>query len=312
MGYALILAASAAMFGLGGLCIGFAQSRTNSFFIIGGVPFAIGAYVAAVMLTNGVDEILLLAVVAFLCCALAGIITCLMTSLHDERVLDLVGIALLLLCAVVARSWYDPAGEPGTWRSLTNGGFGLGGFPAPVVAGIAIAGRRMTGLLFAVLILAGGLWAVARVDRTLWGISLQAMRDDRLQAALDGHRVARRQIELGALVGGGLGLCGVGYALIYGYVDPLLFGIENAIGLCLLPLVCPIGGVRTRAIVGSVVFIALPELLRGLDVASPNETYVRNLIFLFAALAAATSGGWLRPLGKAANRRFARRGARLD
>lgn len=307
MGYALLLLASVAMFALAGLCIGFAQSRTSSFFIIGGIPFGVGAYVAAILLTNGVGEILVLAAAACLCCAMAGILTCLMTSLHDERVLDLVGIAFLLLCSVVARSWYDPAGEPGTWQSLTNGSFGLGGFPSPSLFGFSVENGRVTGLLFAVLTLGVGLWSTRKVDSALWGLSLKAMRDDRLQTALDGHRVLRRQVELGAITGAGLGLCGVSYALTYGYVDPLLFGIETAIGLCLIPLVWPVGDLRTRAVIGSVIFIALPELLRGLEVASPNETYVRNLLFLVAALVAAKAGGSLGSANDAARSRLARK-----
>ena len=99
-----------------------------------------------------------------------------------------------------------------------------------------------------------------------------------------------RSEQMGALVGAGLGMCGVSYALTYRYIEPSLWGVENAIGLCLVPLICPFGRLTTRAIVGALIFVLMPEGLRALSLVSPYETYVRNLIFFVIALGAGVSG----------------------
>lgn len=284
MGYLLILCATALFYVAVGSFVAFAQSRTGAFFIAGGVAFGCGAYCAAILLTNGVTDLVVLVLASVIAGVLSGLLVAVLSALHDARVLDVIGLALLLLCATIARSWYVPGAESGSWSALTNGSFGLGGFENPSLLGFDFGDERAGAVVASLLVCIASALLVTRADRGVWGISLRAIRDDRLQGALDGYRILSRQLALGMFAGAGLGAGGACYALTYRFVDPSLLGIETAIGVCLIPLIFPFGGPVMRAIVGGVVFALLPELLRGLNVISPYETYARNLIFFLLAL----------------------------
>lgn len=286
MGYLLILISTVLLYAAAGSFVSLAQSRTGTFFIAGGVGFALGAYCAAILMTNGVTDVLILITASVLVSSAAGSIIALSTAAHDRRVLDVVGLALLLLCATVVRSWYTPGADPGSLGSLTNGGFGLGDFRPLTILGYSVAGGGVGALLISSVLFLLATWVVHIAGRSTWGLSLLAIRDDRLQGALDGYRILTRQVSLGVLIAGGLGAAGAGYALNYGFIDPSIWSIETAIGICLVPLIFPWGGSVLRATAGAVLFVLIPELLRGLNVAASYESYLRNLIFLALAILA--------------------------
>lgn len=284
MGFWLLIAASILIYTAVGMCIGYGQSRTNSFFILGGVPFALGAYFTAILLTNEISAFEALIIFPFLFCALFGILGSIWSALHNETVNDLVGLSLVIVGAAITRSWYHPEYASGSWQSLTNGSFGLNDFPDIIVFGSFNVSGRFQGLLFSIVVVAICYFIVKKITKSLWGISVEAIKDNRLQAALDGHRISQRQMGIGALLGGCLGISGAAYTLTYQYIDPSIWSLPTIIGICLIPLIFPYGPFWVRSLVGSLVFVLLPELLSQLSVVSPYETYIRNLLFFAFAI----------------------------
>jgi len=286
MGYLLLLASTFAIYSAAGLCVGVFQIKTSSFCIVAGACFAIGGYTTGVLLTNSISEALGIITLTVIISGLLGAIIAILTAFHDNRVLDIVGLSLLLVGGAIVRNWYDPAFDAGTLKSLTNGSFGLSGFPEITLFGFSLPRGRIDGLVISTIAFVYCILIVQFFQKSLWGISLDAIRDNRLQAALDGHRITQRHIGMGIILGSGLGVCGAAYCITYRYIDPSIWSIESAIGICLVPLLWPFGGIRTRAVVGAIAFVSIPELLREVNIASPYETYLRNIIFLTAALTA--------------------------
>lgn len=268
-----------------GMSVGYAQSRTSTFYIAAGVSFAIGAYCAAILLVNGIVEIAFLLPASMLCAGLAGGLVATITVFHDRRVLDIIGLALLLAGGAIVRSWYSPDADAGSWQSLTNGSFGLSGFSSPTLFGIELSGAaRLGGLITSSLALAASYVLIRFFEKSLWGASITAIKDNRLQAAIDGHHIPQRQVIFGFLCAATVGGGGAAFTLTFLYVDPSVWSLQMAIGICLIPMIWPTGSFFQRAFIGSVAFVMLPEVLSAMNVASPYESYLRNIIFFCIAL----------------------------
>jgi ABC-type branched-subunit amino acid transport system permease subunit len=146
------------------------------------------------------------------------------------------------------------------WESLTNGPVGLAGVPPlslfglPLVSTPAIYWLSLAALLVALL-------AQARLDRSHLGRTLRAIREDEVAAQSYGISLNRYKALAFAVSGFAAGLSGAITAHMYSYINHETFG--NSISVLGLTMAI-LGGLGNAlgAVVGAVVLIAGPELLR--------------------------------------------------
>ncbi|MBV9126370.1 MAG: branched-chain amino acid ABC transporter permease, partial [Planctomycetes bacterium] len=133
----------------------------------------------------------------------------------------MVSLAVQTLIFSVIYNWTSADDEPGTWKNLTNGPFGLAGVPSPAIIGIKFDTLSSMALLS--LVLAGVCfllgWALLHSP---WGRVLQAMRDDELVARGLGKNVRLLKAEAFAVACGMAAVGGAIYASYVSYVDPSL------------------------------------------------------------------------------------------
>ncbi len=157
------------------------------------------------------------------------------------------------------------------WSGLTGGEDGLSPrFPGVFAVawrgralGVPLTGRLVT--YFTVLAACGVLFgAMSRFVRSPLGRTLQAIRDNELRAEALGVRTFVFQTAAAAFASVVASLCGAGYALWVGYVNP-----DSALGLHVMLdvlLMVIIGGIGTLGggLIGAAVLLSAQTLLPGL------------------------------------------------
>jgi branched-chain amino acid transport system permease protein len=152
------------------------------------------------------------------------------------------------------------------WRDLTNGPMGIMGVPHPTIAvpglGVLDFGLKVRAYYFFVLALAAmTVFVVRRLVHSRIGLAWKAIREDELAAGAMGVDVRRAKLLAFGLGAAFAGLAGSFFAGRAGFVSPESFTFAESV---LVVCIVVIGGAGSLAgvIVGAVVFIALPELLR--------------------------------------------------
>ena len=163
------------------------------------------------------------------------------------------------------------------WIALTKGPFGIRNIPRPRAFGIAFAAPARYAVL-TIVFLAATLWVARRVAESPYGKVLRAIREDEAGAASIGKNVRRYKISIFvvssmlASVGGAL------YAGLISYVDPFAFTINESIFLRALVIVGGAGNVY-GSVVGAAVLITLPEMLRFFDVPTTVASPIREILY---------------------------------
>ncbi|HEV8306290.1 MAG TPA: branched-chain amino acid ABC transporter permease [Methylomirabilota bacterium] len=152
------------------------------------------------------------------------------------------------------------------WRQLTNGPMGIMGIGHPRLAlpglGAFDFGLNVQAYYFLILVLdVVAVFVVARLARSRVGLAWKAIREDELAAGAMGVNVRRAKLLAFALGAAFAGAAGSFFAGRVGFVSPESFTfVESVLVVCIVV----IGGSASIAgvILGAVIFIGLPELLR--------------------------------------------------
>jgi len=163
------------------------------------------------------------------------------------------------------------------WVGLTRGPYGIPGIPRPVILGWSV-NRPWEFLLVlcVVLLIAGGFLFL--IFQTPFGLSLKALRDDERGAMALG-KSPFRQFLLAFVVGSGMmAIPGAFYASYATYIDPGLFGIDESIYQI---VILSLGGSGNRKgpIVGVLVMVIIPEILRVLQLPSSIAFNLRQILY---------------------------------
>ncbi len=152
------------------------------------------------------------------------------------------------------------------WRGLTNGPMGIMGIAHPrlTVPGLLAFdfGLNVQAYYFLILVLdVLAVFVVARLVRSRVGLAWKAIREDELAAGVMGVNVRRAKLLAFALGAAFAGAAGSFFAGRVGFVSPESFTfVESVLVVCIVV----IGGSASipGVILGAIVFIGLPELLR--------------------------------------------------
>jgi branched-chain amino acid transport system permease protein len=152
------------------------------------------------------------------------------------------------------------------WRELTNGPMGIMNIPHPAIAAPGLGaldfGLKVQAYYFFVLVLATmTVLVVRRLVHSRVGLAWKAIREDELAAGAMGVDVRRAKLLAFGLGAAFAGLAGSFFAGRAGFVSPESFTFAESV---LVVCIVVIGGAGSLAgvILGALVFIALPELLR--------------------------------------------------
>jgi len=163
------------------------------------------------------------------------------------------------------------------WVSLTNGPFGLSGIERPTIAGYIFVTTQSIAVLYGILVI-GLATVMALIKLSPFGKALQAMRDDEQAARSVGISVEKMKLLSFAISSFMVGIAGGLYATYVSYIDPTSFSLNESILMISMVIVGGTGNVR-GPIIGALVLILLPELLRFIQVPDAIGANLRLLAY---------------------------------
>jgi branched-chain amino acid transport system permease protein len=114
--------------------------------------------------------------------------------------------------------------------------------------------------------------------RSPFGLSLKALRDDERAAESLGISAFRQHLAALTVAGGCAAVAGGLYAAYVTYIDPTSFGLDESIFIVSLLLLGGSGNIR-GPLIGVVVMILLPEILRFAGLPDAVAANVREIIY---------------------------------
>jgi len=229
--------------------------------------YGVGAYVAALMALNLHSPFLVNVVSAVILSGLLGAVI----GIPSLRIRDDYFVIATFAFQVITFSVLN------NWVSFTGGPMGLPGIPQPTIFGLKISSHL--GFLFLVGVFCClTLWIVYRIVRSPFGRVLKAIREDEVFALAAGKNVAAYKVLVFVIGAGLAAIAGVMYAYYISFIDPTSFTVMESIFIISIVI---IGGAGSLwgPVIGAVVLVILPELLRFIGLPSSVAANVRQIIY---------------------------------
>jgi branched-chain amino acid transport system permease protein len=163
------------------------------------------------------------------------------------------------------------------WTSLTQGPMGLPGIPQPSVVGWQLSDNWEFLTLTTVFATCAFviLW---RLVKSPYGRCLKGIREDEIYVASVGKSTAEFKTSAFVVAAVLAGLCGSFYAGYISFIDPSSFTVSESIFILAIVIVGGAGSLW-GPIVGAVVLVLLPELLRFLELPSSVAANIRQILY---------------------------------
>jgi branched-chain amino acid transport system permease protein len=154
---------------------------------------------------------------------------------------------------------------------------GLPGIPPPTILGLEIS-SHLRFLVLVGIMCALTLWISGRIVRSPFGRVLKAIREDEVFAQAAGKNIASYKVLVFIIGAGMAATAGVMYAHYISFVDPTSFTVMESIFIISIVIIGGSGSLW-GPVVGAVVLVVLPELLRFVGLPSSTAANLRQIIY---------------------------------
>ena len=229
--------------------------------------YGMGAYVAALMALNLHSPFLVNIGCAVILSSLLGALV----GIPSLRIRDDYFVIATFAFQVITFSVLN------NWVSFTGGPMGLPGIPQPTILGVTIS-SNFRFLLLVCFFCALILWITRRIVQSPFGRVLKATREDEIFAQAAGKNVAAYKVLVFMIGAGMAAVAGVLYAYYISFIDPTSFTVMESIFIISIVI---IGGAGSMwgPVLGAVVLVVLPELLRFVGLPSAMAANIRQIIY---------------------------------
>ncbi len=229
--------------------------------------YGIGAYVTALLALNFESHFLINIICAMIFAGILGAVVAIPSlRIHDDYFVIATFAFQVIIFSVL-----------NNWVSLTKGPMGLPGIPQPVILGIEISshyGFLLLVLFFALLTF----FVSSRLVNSPFGRVLKAIREDEVFALSLGKNVAGFKVLI-FIIGASLAaIAGSLYACYITFIDPTSFTVMESIFILSIVIIGGTGNLR-GSVIGAIVLVTLPELLRFLGLPSAIAANMRQIIY---------------------------------
>lgn len=160
---------------------------------------------------------------------------------------------------------------------LTRGPAGVPGIPKPRILGYVVGSRQS--YLFLTLLFAGAVVYLAhRLTASPFGRVLKGIREDEVATASLGKPVMRFKVWAFIFSGGLAAVAGSLYAAYVTFIDPSSFTLEESIFILTIVIVGGAGSIP-GSVVGAVVLVLMPELLKFLPLSDTVAAPLRQALY---------------------------------
>lgn len=168
------------------------------------------------------------------------------------------------------------------WGSVTHGPLGIPGIPKPNIFGIYIQ-NNFSYLIFATIIAILVYLILKKITTSPYGKLLGAVRDDAIGIESMGKNVFKLKSQSMMISAFFTGIAGSLFAHYISYIDPSTFYLTDLIVIFTITIVGGFGSLKGSVIAG-IIIIALPELLRFIDLPSSIVATMRQMIYAIILL----------------------------
>ena len=229
--------------------------------------YGVGAYVAALMALNWNAPWW----ANVLCAVVLGGLLGAVVGLPSLRIRDDYFVIATFAFQVITFSVLN------NWMTFTGGPMGLPGIPQPEVLGWTVS-SHLGFLLLVGFFCALTLWICHRIVRSPFGRVLKTIREDEVFAQATGKNVAAYKVLVFVIGAGLAAVAGAMYAYYISFIDPTSFTVMESIFIISIVI---IGGAGSLwgPVLGAVVLVTLPELLRFVGLPSSVAANVRQILY---------------------------------
>ncbi len=229
--------------------------------------YGVGAYTVALMSINLQTPFLLNLFCAAIVCGLFGATVGIPSLRIKDDYFIIATFAFQIITFSVLNNWID----------FTRGPMGLPGIPQPQFFGWTVSSYSEF-LLLTVILCVLCLLIVRRIVHSPYGRVLQAIREDEKFALASGKNVFGYKMAVFILAAMLAAIPGALYATYITYIDPTSFTVDESIFIISIMI---IGGAGSfwGPIVGAIVLVALPELLRFVGLPSSVAANIRQMLY---------------------------------
>lgn len=239
--------------------------------------YALGGYIYALLALVAGWSFLPAVLAAILIAAVLSLAVSLPAWRLKEDFFVLASLTVQVLLFSLFYNWFDANAPLGSWSNLTNGPFGIPGIPKPEILGLRLTNStHFFWLATGVTTLCA--FIVWRLTASPWGRLLVSMREDELATRGLGKNTRLLKVQALATSCGLVAVAGALYAAYISYLDPSSASLEESILMLSMVLVGGVGNFR-GPIVGALILIALPELLRFLHLPDAQAANLRLAIY---------------------------------
>jgi len=163
------------------------------------------------------------------------------------------------------------------WVGLTRGPYGIPGIPSPRFFTFSVD-TVFSYFIFTLVIAACCALLFYWIGNSPFGRSLKAIREDEIAAAALGKNIVRFKITAFAVSAGFAAISGVLFAGYMRYIDPTSFTLNESIFILSIIIIGGTGNL-SGPVVGTVLMILLPEILRFLKIPDSVAANLRQIIY---------------------------------
>lgn len=163
------------------------------------------------------------------------------------------------------------------WMELTQGPLGLPGIPQPVVFGYTIS-SHVDFLVLSFVLMAFVYIVARRLTQSPFGNVLKAIREDEVFAQALGKNVNTQKVLIFSVSAGLSAIGGVIYAHYISFIDPTSFTIAESIFILSIVIVGGAGRL-SGSIIGAILLVSIPELLRFIDIPNSIAANMRQILY---------------------------------
>jgi branched-chain amino acid transport system permease protein len=235
--------------------------------------FGIGAYIAAIALKAGIPFLLVLPI-AGVACFVIGLALGFPALRVQHHYLAFATLGFNVLVFLGMRNE----------EKITGGTFGISGIPRPSLLGFAFDTEKayFYFTLVSLVLLALFLWWLLRSP---WGRAFAALRDNPIRAESLGVNITAYTLLAFAIGAAYAGIGGVYFASLVEFIEPGPFHLSTSL-MMLLAVIVGGSGRFFGPVIGTIVIILLPEVLRSSNVEALKFMQKWYLVFFGVAIVA--------------------------
>ncbi|MCD4764792.1 MAG: branched-chain amino acid ABC transporter permease [Desulfobacterales bacterium] len=163
------------------------------------------------------------------------------------------------------------------WVSLTRGPMGLPGIPGFSILGFGLS-EIWSYLLLVSIFVVITIFVIKRIVNSPFGRILRSIREDEIASAALGKDTIKHKLLVFIIGAFFAGIAGSLYAHYITFIDPSSFTVMESITILLMVIFGGMGSI-SGSVVGAVILVVLPELLRFLGMPSSIAAPMRQMIY---------------------------------